>query len=96
MSESVEAAAPSRALSDRDARILEFEREWWRRGGAKEASIRDQFGLGVTEYYQALNALLDDDAALRRDPLLVKRLRRMRDSRQRMREARQLGAHGAR
>jgi hypothetical protein len=78
------------ALTDREARILEFERDWWRHGGAKEASIQTEFGLGVTEYYQVLNALLDNDAALARDPMLVKRLRRMRDSRQAAREARQL------
>ena len=84
------------ALTDREASILAFEREWWRHGGAKEGSIRAQFGLGVTEYYQALNALLDSDAALIHDPMLVKRLRRMRDSRQRGREARHLGLAPAR
>jgi hypothetical protein len=78
------------ALSERDIRVLAFEREWWRSGGAKEASIRAEFGLGVTEYYQVLNALLDTEAALMCDPLLVRRLRRMRDSRQRAREARQV------
>jgi hypothetical protein len=81
---------PVLALTDREARILEFERDWWRHGGAKEASIRAEFGFGVTEYYQVLNALLDNDAAFARDPMLVKRLRRMRDSRQAAREARQL------
>lgn len=78
------------SLSDRDIRVLAFEREWWRSGGMKEAEIRSQFGLGVTEYYQVLNALLDTEAALARDPLLVRRLRRMRDTRQRAREARQV------
>jgi hypothetical protein len=84
------------ALPEREARILLFEREWWRHGGAKEASIRTEFGLGVTEYYQVLNSLLDNDAAFARDPMLVKRLRRMRESRQRSREARQLEMPSAR
>ncbi len=87
-------AAP--ALPEREARILDFERDWWRHGGAKEATIRAEFGLGVTEYYQVLNALLDNEAALARDPMLVKRLRRMRDSRQAAREARQLEMPSAR
>ncbi len=78
-------------LSERDVRILAFEREWWRHGGAKEGAIRTQFGLGVTEYFQALNALLESEAALTHDPMLVKRLRRMRDVRQLGREARHLG-----
>lgn len=88
--QAVAPASPAESLSDRDVRVLVFEREWWRSGGAKEASIRSEFGLGVTEYYQVLNALLDTEAALARDPLLVRRLRRMRDSRQRAREARQV------
>ncbi len=81
-------AAP--ALSERAVAILAFERAWWRYGGAKESSIREEFSLGPTEYYQALNALLDDDAALAHDPMLVKRLRRMRATRQRGRGARRL------
>lgn len=93
-------AAPERiineALDEREFSILAFEREWWRHGGAKEAFIRAEFGLGVTEYYQALNALLDSDLALAHDPMLVKRLRRMRDSRQKGREARHLGLPAAR
>lgn len=78
-------------LSDRDARILAFEREWWRHGGSKEGAIRLQFGLNVTEYFQVLNVLIEREAALVHDPILVKRLRRMRDARQRGREARHLG-----
>jgi len=42
-------------------------------------------------YYQVLNALIDNPAALTADPLLVKRLRRMRTARQRQRSARRLG-----
>lgn len=82
---------PHANLSDRDSRILAFEREWWRHGGAKEASLREEFALSATSYYQVLNALLDTEAALAHDPMLVKRLRRLRDARQRDRGARQLG-----
>ncbi|MBI1378673.1 MAG: DUF3263 domain-containing protein [Frankiales bacterium] len=78
-------------LSDRDRRILEFERQWWKYAGAKEQAIRDLFDMSATRYYQVLNALLDNPAALEADPMLVKRLRRMRATRQRARSARRLG-----
>lgn len=78
-------------LSERDARILEFERQWWKYAGAKEQAIRELFDCSATRYYQLLNALIDDPAALAADPMLVKRLRRMRAARQRTRSARRLG-----
>lgn len=73
-----DAAAAAPALAARDQQILEFERRWWRRPGAKEQAIRDTFGLSPTRYYQLLNRLLDEPAALAQDPLLVGRLRRLR------------------
>lgn len=79
-------------LSERDQQILAFERQWWKYAGAKEQAVRELFDLSATRYYQVLNALLDDPAALAADPMLVKRLRRLRDSRQRARSARRLGA----
>ena len=82
------------ALSDRDRQILEFERQWWKYTGAKETAIRELFELTTTRYYQVLNGLLDDPAALEFDPMLVKRLRRMRAGRQRQRSARRLGLEG--
>jgi hypothetical protein len=47
--------------------------------------------MSATRYYQALNALIDRPAALSADPMLVKRLRRLRAARQRARSARRLG-----
>ena len=81
-------------LSERDQRILEFERQWWRYAGAKEQAIRELFDCSATRYYQLLNGLIDNPAALRADPMLVKRLRRMRSARQRARSARRLGMEG--
>ncbi len=78
-------------LSERDAAILEFERHWWKYAGAKEQAIREKFDMSSTRYYQVLNALLDRDEALAADPLLVRRLRRLRSQRQRQRSARRLG-----
>jgi len=79
------------ALTDRDREILAFERQWWKYAGAKEQAVRDLFDMSATRYYQVLNALIDRPAALEQDPMLVKRLRRMRQSRQRARSARRLG-----
>lgn len=79
------------ALSEQDEQILGFERQWWKYAGAKEQAIKDLFDMSATRYYQRLNALIDSDEALAHDPMLVKRLRRMRASRQRARTARRLG-----
>jgi hypothetical protein len=78
-------------LSDRDREILEFERQWWKYSGAKETAVRDKFDMSSTRYYQVLNALIDRPEALEADPLLVRRLRRLRAARQRQRSARRLG-----
>ena len=68
-----------------------FERQWWKYAGAKEQAVRDQFDMSSTRYYQVLNALIDRPEALAYDPLLVRRLRRLRAARQRARSARRLG-----
>jgi Protein of unknown function (DUF3263) len=74
-------------LTERERQVLAFERQWWRRPGAKEQAIRDLFGFSSTRYYQLLNGLLDNPHALAYDPVLVKRLRRLRASRTRTRTA---------
>ena len=78
-------------LSARDAAMLDFERQWWKYAGAKEQAIKELFDMSATRYYQVLNALIDTQEALEADPMLVKRLRRLRASRQRARSARRLG-----
>ncbi len=84
-------AAEDAGLDDRERGILDFERDWWKFAGAKEQAIRERFDLSSTRYYQLLNELIDSDRALAYDPMLVKRLRRMRAARQRKRAARRLG-----
>lgn len=69
------------ALSDRDRAILAFEKQWWRFEGAKQQAIEQRFGLSATRYYQVLNRLLDDPAALAAEPVVVRRLQRQRQSR---------------
>jgi hypothetical protein len=83
--------AGAEGLTRRDREILMFERQWWKYAGAKEQAVRELFDMSATRYYQVLNALIDTPAALAADPLLVKRLRRLRASRQRQRSARRLG-----
>lgn len=75
-------------LPERSVRILDFERQWWRHVGAKEQAIRSQFGLSAARYYQLLNALIDSPAAVRHDPMLVRRLQRARDARTKARAER--------
>lgn len=84
-------AEPRRSeLSERDVAILAFERQWWRHAGAKEQAIREEFGLSAARYYQLLGALIDRPAALTHDPMLVKRLLRLRETRQAARRTRTL------
>jgi uncharacterized protein DUF3263 len=79
------AVADADALSERELKILAFEAKWWRHAGSKEQAIRDTFELSSTRYYQLLNALLDNPAALAHEPVLVGRLRRLRATRSRRR-----------
>ena len=84
------------ALSDRERAILDFERTWWQVPGPKESAIRERFGLSGTRYYELVQELLDRPDALDYDPLVILRLRRVRDRRRRARwEGRSAGGrHG--
>lgn len=75
-------------LSDRDLALLDFEARWQQHGAVKEEAIRSDLALSPARYYQLLNRLIDTADALAHDPLLVHRLRRLRDARAR--------EHGAR
>lgn len=90
-SERVGTAVPTTGLSERDREIIAFERQWWKYAGSKETAIKELFDMSSTRYYQVLNSLIDHPGALAHDPMLIKRLRRLRASRQRARSARRLG-----
>ena len=77
-------------LEERARAILDFERGWWQEKGSKEEAIRGRFALSTARYYQLLNRLIDSPEALRYDPMLIKRLRRLRTARRRQRFARDL------
>lgn len=78
---------PSRAsvkdvpLTDRDRALLDFESQWQRHGGAKEEAVRRELSLTPARYYQLLGRVIETADALAYDPLLVHRLRRLRDAR---------------
>ena len=79
-------------LTDRDRAILDFERSWWSEPGPKELAIRERFELSTTRYYEILGELVDDPDAMAYDPLVIRRLRRLRDRRRRARfEGRRAG-----
>nr|WP_323369034.1 DUF3263 domain-containing protein [Streptomyces alkaliterrae] len=67
-------------LGTRERAVLAMERRGWSGPGAKERAVREELGMSPTRYYQLLNALLDDEAALRHDPVTVNRLRARRDA----------------
>jgi hypothetical protein len=75
-------------LSDTDRDILAFETSWFLYRGAKEQEIRERFDLSATAYYQHLNRIIDDPAAMAHDPMVVKRLQRLRSARQQTRSPR--------
>ena len=79
-------------LTQQDLDMLDFERTWWKHAGVKEQAIKERFEVSATKYYQLLNDLLEHPAAMEYDPILVKRLKRLRVYRQRQRVARLLGA----
>lgn len=78
------------ALTERDRAIIEFERSWWSEEGSKESIIRERFELSTTRYYELLGDLIDSEEAHDFDPLVIRRLRRMRDRRRRARFERQI------
>ena len=75
-------------LSEREMRILAFERRGWRSPGVKEQAMAEVLDISATRYYQLLNELIDRPEALAFDPALVKRLRAQRARRQRIRSPR--------
>jgi hypothetical protein len=79
------------ALDERTRLVLDFERESWKLAVRKERAIRERFGFSTARYHQLLNRAIDRPEALAYDPMLVLRLRRLRDVRRRRRAAGKLG-----
>jgi hypothetical protein len=87
----VEPTTPAEGLTEDEVAMLDLERRWWKFVGAKESQIRERFDISATVYYLRLNALLDKPAALEADPMLVRRLLRIRESQRAHRSAHRMG-----
>ena len=72
-------------LTDHEQAVLDFERSWWTEDGVKEVLIEERLEITSSRYYQVLNELLDRPDALDHDPMVVRRLRRLRDRKRRAR-----------
>lgn len=81
---------PEPGLSDREVAMLAFEAGWRSSPSGREQEVRERFGVSLPRYQQELNRLLDEPAALAHDPLVVKRLRRLREQRRLARSAERL------
>ena len=81
-------------LTDHEQAVLDFERSWWTEDGVKEVLIEERLEMTSSRYYQVLNELLDRPDALDHDPMVVRRLRRLRDRKRRARlDAAAAGRH---
>jgi hypothetical protein len=78
-------------LGEREKAVLEFEGSWWLYPGPKDRAIREHLGMSATRYYQVLRRLLDDEAADRYAPLVVRRLRKVREADRRRRIEERIG-----
>lgn len=85
------AGASDASLTQDELDMLAMERLWWQFAGVKEQKIRERFNMSALRYYQVLNELINRDDVLAHDPLLVKRLRRIRAQRKRSRSPQRLG-----
>jgi len=56
--------------------MLDFEREWWRHAGTKEAEVQQRWGLSTAEYGGRLIGIALRPEAMEYDPLTVRRIRR--------------------
>lgn len=84
------AALPQFPLTEQEAAILDFEQDWRPARGSRDQEVRERFGISTPRYFQLLNQLLDRPEALERNPLLVRRLRRLHEQRQESRSAHRL------
>jgi hypothetical protein len=84
-------AHPPSGLDPRSTEVLDFEREAWKLTVTKERAIRERFGFSPSRYHQILHRIIDRPEALVYDPMLVRRLRRVREVRRRARTASGLG-----
>ena len=88
-------AVVSGELTDLERAMLEFERSWWLGPLPRDVAVGETFALTVDEYDVRIDELIDSEAALEFDPLVVRRLRRLRDRRRRAHDARRIADGGS-
>jgi hypothetical protein len=66
-------------LSELDSAVLDLAGRGWTGPGPRDRAIRERLGMSPTAFFQHLNALLDDPAALRYAPATVNRWRAARE-----------------
>ena len=79
---------PNIGLNEEQRAMLEFELAWPAKKAGKGEAIRVQFAMSLPRYYQVLGSVISTEAALKFDPLLVKRLLRQQEDRRRSRNSR--------
>jgi Protein of unknown function (DUF3263) len=91
MARSTRNARARSTLDERSRDVIDFEREAWKLTVTKERAIRERFGFSPSRYHQLLHRIIDRPEALAYDPMVVRRLRRVREARRRARTASGLG-----
>lgn len=69
-----------RQLSELDQRILQFMKKDFKYKGARDLAIKQEFDLNAIEFFHRVNTLIDTEAALAYDPILIGQLRKAREN----------------
>ena len=78
------------SLTQHEADVLAFEALGWPSRDRKAQAVHDAWEVSLTRYEQWLAAIIDNGAALQAHPVMVNRLRRLREQRWSARSARLL------
>ncbi|MFT4773599.1 MAG: hypothetical protein ACI83Y_000528 [Candidatus Azotimanducaceae bacterium] len=65
-------------LSERHAAMLDFERSWWSNDEPRDQIVRARFQCSPEEYDAEITIVLENPDAVEHDPLVVRRLKRLR------------------
>lgn len=76
-----DSASRGSTLSSLDISVLELERQTWSSPARKDAAIVEALHISPARYYLRLAQLVDSAEALAFDPVLVRRLQRVMESR---------------
>jgi hypothetical protein len=68
-------------VTDDDRQVLEFAKLTWRNVGLRENALREQLDMSPARFSQRLDRIIDMPEAYVAEPMLVKRLLRLRAQR---------------